>query len=211
MDETLNFNLSDLENKSLSDLQELASQLGATNGTPVTRKDELITRILTVQTDRNGLIHAKGILEILQDGWGFLRRSNFSPNAEDIYVSQTQIKRFGLKTGDEVAGQVRPPKDSEKYFGLLRVEGVNGVDPDVARNRVNFDDLTPIYPKEMPDAGNHTRRNDRAHHGLDFADWQRAARHDCGTAQSRQNNRNEDHCQLHCGQSPGVHSDCPAD
>ena len=148
MDETLNFNLSDLENKSLNDLQELASQLGATNGTPVTRKDELITRILTVQTDRNGLIHAKGILEILQDGWGFLRRSNFSPNAEDIYVSQTQIKRFGLKTGDEVAGQVRPPKDSEKYFGLLRVEGVNGVDPDVARNRVNFDDLTPIYPNE---------------------------------------------------------------
>ncbi len=142
-------NLSDLENKSLNDLHELARELGVSNGTgPNTRKDELIGRILQVQSDRNGVIFAKGILEILPDGWGFLRRSNFSPNAEDIYVSQTQIKRFVLKTGDEVTGQVRPPKESEKYYGLLRVEAVNGVDPDVARNRVNFDDLTPIYPLE---------------------------------------------------------------
>ena len=148
MEENISFNLSDLENKSLNDLQELARDLGVTNGANSTRKEELIGRILQVQTDRNGLIHAKGILEILPDGWGFLRRSNFSPNSEDIYVSQTQIKRFGLKTGDEVLGQVRPPKDSEKYFGLLRVEAVNGVDPEVARNRVNFDDLTPIYPNE---------------------------------------------------------------
>src|SRR5258707_5149525 len=143
MDEILSFNLSDLENKSLNDINEMANQLGVgSNGTSL-RKDELISRILTVQSDRNGLIYAKGILEILPDGWGFLRRSNFSPNSEDIYVSQTQIKRFALKTGDEVTGQVRPPKESEKYYGLLRVEAVNGVDPDVARNRVNFDDLTP--------------------------------------------------------------------
>jgi transcription termination factor Rho len=148
MEENLIFNLSDLENKSVSDLQELAREIGLGNGAIPTRKEELISRILLHQTERNGLIHAKGILEILPDGWGFLRRSNFSPNAEDIYVSQTQIKRFGLKTGDEVAGQVRPPKDSEKYYGLLRVEAVNGVDPEVARNRVNFDDLTPIYPNE---------------------------------------------------------------
>src|ERR1051326_1448468 len=148
MEENLSFNLSDLENKSLSDLQELAKELGVTNGAGAPRKDELITRILQQQADRNGLIIAKGILETLPDGWGFLRRSNFSPHAEDIYVSQTQIKRFGLKTGDEVTGQVRPPKESEKYFGLLRVEAVNGVDPDVARNRVNFDDLTPIYPNQ---------------------------------------------------------------
>lgn len=148
MEENTSFNLADLENKSLSDLQDVAKEIGlvATNGATPPRKEELISRILQQQADRNGLIHAKGILEILPDGWGFLRRSNFSPNAEDIYVSQTQIKRFGLKTGDEVSGQVRPPKDSEKYFGLLRVEAVNGVDPEVARNRVNFDDLTPIYP-----------------------------------------------------------------
>jgi len=148
MEDNSSFNLSDLENKSLADLQELAKELGVTNGTGASRKDELITRILQQQADRNGLIIAKGILETLPDGWGFLRRSNFSPHAEDIYVSQTQIKRFGLKTGDEVTGQVRPPKESEKYFGLLRVEAVNGVDPDVARNRVNFDDLTPIYPNQ---------------------------------------------------------------
>ncbi len=151
MEENPSFNLSDLENKSLNDLHDLAREFGVAvsgNGAGTLRKDELIARILQQQTERNGLIHAKGILEILPDGWGFLRRSNFSPNAEDIYVSQTQIKRFGLKTGDEVAGQVRPPKDSEKYFGLLRVEAVNGVDPEVARNRVNFDDLTPIYPNE---------------------------------------------------------------
>jgi len=104
------FNLSDLENKSLSDLQELAKELGLASVASSTRKDELISRVLQVQTDRNGLIIAKGILEILPDGWGFLRRSNFSPNAEDIYVSQTQIKRFGLKTGDEVTGQVRLPR-----------------------------------------------------------------------------------------------------
>ena len=150
MDESLSFNLSDLENKSLNDLHELARSLGANmNGASnSTRKEEIIGRILQAQSDRNGPIIAKGILEILPDGWGFLRRSNFSPNSEDIYIAQAQIKRFVLKTGDEVTGQVRPPKESEKYYGLLRVEAVNGVDPEVARNRINFDDLTPIYPLE---------------------------------------------------------------
>ncbi len=148
MEETT-FNLSELENRPLAELQELARDLsGSSQPVTTTRKDELIGRILNAQSDRNGPIMAKGILEILPDGWGFLRRSNFSPNAEDIYVAQAQIKRFGLRTGDDVSGQVRPPKDSEKYFGLLRVETVNGVDPEVARNRVNFDDLTPIYPNE---------------------------------------------------------------
>ena len=150
MDEILSFNLYDLENKSLVDLHELAKSLGANmNGAAnSTRKEEIIGRILVAQADRNGPIIAKGILEILPDGWGFLRRSNFSPHSEDIYIAQAQIKRFVLKTGDEVTGQVRPPKESEKYYGLLRVEAVNGVDPEVARNRVNFDDLTPIYPNE---------------------------------------------------------------
>lgn len=99
-------------------------------------------------SERAGVMTAQGVLEILPDGWGFLRRNNFSPNPEDIYVSQTQIKRFALKTGDLVAGQVRPPKDSEKFYGLLRVEQVNQLDPEVARNRTNFDDLTPIYPND---------------------------------------------------------------
>jgi transcription termination factor Rho len=89
-----------------------------------------------------------GVLEILQDGWGFLRHNNFDPNTQDIYVAQAQIKRFGLKTGDTVTGQVRPPKDTEKYYGLLRVESVNGMSPDQARSRPNYDELVPIYPDE---------------------------------------------------------------
>jgi transcription termination factor Rho len=96
--------------------------------------------------DRNATQPARGVLEILSEGWGFLRRSDFVPHPDDIYVSQTQIKRFGLRTGDHVAGQARPPKDSEKFFGLLRVEEVNGLDPEVARARTTFDDLVPIYP-----------------------------------------------------------------
>lgn len=141
--------LADLSNKSLDEIQELARDYGVSlNGDSLNRKEDLIRRILETQSEKNGQIVAQGVLEILSDGWGFLRRANFSPNAEDIYVSQTQIRRFALKTGDLIAGQVRPPKDSEKYFGLLRVEQVNGLDPEVARNRTNFDDLTPIYPNE---------------------------------------------------------------
>ncbi|MCC6728230.1 MAG: transcription termination factor Rho [Chthonomonadales bacterium] len=145
--EDRSLNLAELESKSLDDLHALARDHGYHGeGTP--RKEDLIRRIIDSQTERNGLLVAQGVLEILPEGWGFLRRNNFTPNAEDIYVSQTQIKRFALKTGDLVAGQVRPPKDSEKYFGLLRVEQVNALDPEVARNRVNFDDLTPIYPND---------------------------------------------------------------
>ena len=98
--------------------------------------------------DLDEQIVAAGVLEITSEGFGFLRHNNYAANGEDIYVSQTQIKRFGLKTGDTVSGQVRPPKDSEKYRSLLRVEQVNGVDPEVARNRPQFDELTPIYPNE---------------------------------------------------------------
>ena len=91
---------------------------------------------------------AQGVLEILPESWGFLRHGNFDQNGQDIYVAQAQIKRFNLRTGDTVYGQVRPPKDSEKYFGLLRVDRVNGVDPEIARHRANFDELVPIYPDE---------------------------------------------------------------
>jgi transcription termination factor Rho len=139
--------LAELNNKSFEDLQEMARDFGV-NGDSTSRREDLVRRILETQSEKSGLLLAQGVLEILPDGWGFLRRNNFSPNAEDIYVSQTQIRRFALKTGDLVKGQVRPPKDSEKYFGLLRVEQVNGLEPDEARNRTNFDDLTPIYPNE---------------------------------------------------------------
>jgi transcription termination factor Rho len=98
--------------------------------------------------DGEDQIMGQGVLEITSEGFGFLRHNNFAANGEDIYVSQTQIKRFGLKTGDTVSGQIRPPKEQEKYYGLLRVEQVNGVDPDTARSRPQFDELTPIYPNE---------------------------------------------------------------
>ncbi len=141
------FSSAELDNMTQDDLQDLARQHGMNGDQPV-KREEVVRKVLDTQAERTGVMSAQGVLEILPDGWGFLRRNNFSPNAEDIYVSQTQIKRFALKTGDLVAGQVRPPKDSEKFFGLLRVEQVNGLDPEVARNRVNFDDLTPIYPNE---------------------------------------------------------------
>ncbi|NLH98600.1 MAG: transcription termination factor Rho [Chthonomonadales bacterium] len=129
-----------------SDEQPSPSRLHV-SGIEGTRRDDPARRP-DAQGDRNAIQPAVGILEILPDQWGFLRRSNFAPSPDDIYVSQTQIKRFGLRTGDLVAGQARPPKDSEKYYGLLRVEQVNGMDPDVARSRVSFDDLIPIYPNE---------------------------------------------------------------
>jgi len=108
---------------------------------------ELTFRI-TRAADDPSVIIGQGVLEILPDGWGFLRHDNFQPASDDIYVSQSQIKRFGLKTGDWVSGQIRPPKENEKYYGLLRVESVNGLDPDLARQRRDFEELTPTYPRE---------------------------------------------------------------
>ena len=114
------------------------------------------------EADADGALTKSGVLEILPEGWGFLRQNNFDPGSQDIYVAQAQIKRFNLKTGDTVTGQVRPPKDTEKYYGLLRVESVNSASPDQARSRANFDDLVPIYPEERfileTDAKNLTAR-----------------------------------------------------
>lgn len=138
--------LSDLESKSFEELQEIAKELGIEDG--FSKRQDLVFKILATVTEQSGLIFGQGVLEILPDGWGFLRHGNFSPSSTDVYVSQSQIKRFGLKTGDTVSGEVRPPKDSEKYYSLLRVKVVNGLDPDLARSRKNFDDLTPIYPNE---------------------------------------------------------------
>lgn len=138
--------LSDLEKKTVDELQEIAKELEL--GDDHDGKRDLVFKILAAVTEKSGLIFDHGALEILPDGWGFLRHDNFSPSPTDVYVSQSQIKRFGLKTGDTVYGEVRPPKDSEKYYSLLRVKAVNGVDPDMARQRKHFDDLTPIYPDE---------------------------------------------------------------
>ena len=139
--------LSELEKKSVEELEEIAKSLGIEDG--YAKRQDLVVSILKAFTESSGLIFDQGVLEILPDGWGFLRHSNFAPAVSDVYVSQSQIKRFALKTGDTVSGQVRPPKDTEKYFSLLRVQAVNSVDPEVARARKNFDDLIPIYPNEQ--------------------------------------------------------------
>jgi transcription termination factor Rho len=113
------------------------------------KRTDLISKLLQSRTEMEGNIFGDGVLEIVDEGYGFLRGQRLLPGHDDIYVSQSQIRRFGLRTGDRISGQVRPPKDNEKFFSLLRVEAVNGVDPEVARRRPSFDTLTPIFPLEM--------------------------------------------------------------
>src|SRR5438309_697638 len=113
------------------------------------RKQDLVFRLLEAQTVQQGNIFSGGILDVVDDGYGFLRGPSCLPGPNDVYVSQTQIRRLGLRTGDMITGQVRPPKDSEKYHGLLRVEAVNGLDPEVAKRRPYFESLTPIFPTRM--------------------------------------------------------------
>jgi transcription termination factor Rho len=114
------------------------------------RKQELIFKILQAQAERDGLIYAEGVLEVLPDGFGFLRAPdyNYLPGPDDIYVSPSQIRRFDLRTGDTISGQVRPPKDSERYFALLKVEAINYETPEQAKDKILFDNLTPLYPQE---------------------------------------------------------------
>ena len=143
--------LADLETRSLDELQDMAKELEI-SGYSRLKKQDIAFRILQAQTEQQGNIFKKGILEIMEDGFGFMRLSGgFLPSQEDVYVSQSQIRRFGLRTGDEVVGQVRPPKESEKYFSLLRVEAVNNQDAETAKKRPHFSDLTPVFPKEMFD------------------------------------------------------------
>ena len=145
-------NLQELKGKKISDLNTIARDLNI-EGASSLRKQDLIFAILNAQTEQNGSIFGEGVLETLQDGFGFLRATdyNYLPGPDDIYVSPSQIRRFNLRTGDMVIGQVRSPKDSEKYYGLLRVDAVNGLNPEEAKNRPNFEDLTPIFPLERFD------------------------------------------------------------
>ena len=140
-------NLVELETKPLNELHDLARGLGLALPGNV-RKSELVFRVAQAQAEQQGNPIAQGVLDLVEDGYGFLRQERFLPGPHDIYVSQSQIRRFALRTGDHVTGAVRAPKDSEKYYGLLRVETVNGLSPDVARQRPHFDALTPIFPVE---------------------------------------------------------------
>jgi transcription termination factor Rho len=138
-----------LKERKIAELNKIAQEMNIA-GIAGLKKSEMIFRILEEQTAQEGLIFSKGVLEILPDGYGFLRSPNFSylPGPDDIYISPSQIKRFGLRTGDTVTGQIRPPKDNERFFALLRVEAVNMESPDKARERMLFDNLTPLYPEE---------------------------------------------------------------
>jgi len=146
---TIGMNLTELKEKTIPELNGIARELGI-QGVSGLRKQELIFKILQAQAERDGLIFAEGVLEVLPDGFGFLRAPgyNYLPGPDDIYVSPSQIRRFDLRTGDTISGQVRPPKDTERYFALLKVEAINFESPEAARDKILFDNLTPLYPQE---------------------------------------------------------------
>src|SRR6266850_1558287 len=145
----MSISLAELKEKNITDLAKIAKDLNIPGASGM-RKQELIFQILHAQTEKNGLIFSEGVLECLPDGFGFLRAPeyNYLPGPDDIYVSPSQIRKFDLRTGDTVSGQVRPPKDGERYFALIKVEAVNFEHPDEARNKIFFDNLTPLYPNE---------------------------------------------------------------
>jgi transcription termination factor Rho len=141
-------NVADLQRMSVLDLQELARNLEVPDYSSM-RKQELIFATIKSQTERSGMIFAQGVLEVLEEGFGFLRSPsyNYLPGPDDIYVSHSQIKRFGLRTGDTVSGQIRPPKNDEKYFALLRVEAINFEDPEITKSKIIFENLTALHPR----------------------------------------------------------------
>ena len=142
--------IAELGAKTRDDLMELAKELGV-SGYSAMKKQDLVVQVIKAQTEREGNIFAEGTLQTVEDGYGFLRGGSMLPTVNDVYISQSQVRRFALRTGDLVMGQVRPPKDSEKYYGLLRVEAVNGMDPEEAKQRPHFENLTAIFPDTLID------------------------------------------------------------
>src|SRR5258706_11985613 len=140
--------VTDLREMSVNELRAVGHDLELETGTQE-RKDDLVERILERQTERAGHAYASGILDIVDEGFGFMRRHGLLPSPDDVYVSSSQVRRFGLRIGDRVSGAVRAPREQEKYWGLLRVDSVNGVDIETARNRPIFNDLTPVHPDAL--------------------------------------------------------------
>src|SRR5437660_3513552 len=145
----MSISLAELKEKNITDLAKIAKELNIPGASGM-RKQELIFQILRAQTEKNGLIFSEGVLECLPDGFGFLRAPeyNYLPGPDDIYVSPSQIRKFDLRTGDTISGQIRPPKDGERYFALIKVDAINFEPPEEARNKIFFDNLTPLYPNE---------------------------------------------------------------
>src|SRR6202521_450475 len=144
----MSISLAELKEKNITDLAKIAKELNIPGASGM-RKQELIFQILRAQTEKNGLIFSEGVLECLPDGFGFLRAPeyNYLPGPDDVYVSPSQIRRFDLRTGDTVSGQLRPPKEGEGYFALIKVDAINFEPPEEARNKIFFDNLTPLYPQ----------------------------------------------------------------
>ena len=144
----MTMNIVELETKSRDELLDMAKGYGISGYTTL-KKQDLVLRLLQANAELQGNIFGGGVLETMDDGFGFLRQDNFKPGANDVYVSQSQIRRFGLRTGDMITGQVRLPKNGERYFSLLRVEAVNSIDPEQAKGRPHFTSLTPVYPDNL--------------------------------------------------------------
>ncbi|NNE97933.1 MAG: transcription termination factor Rho, partial [Pyrinomonadaceae bacterium] len=142
--------LAELKEKSISELTKIAKEMEV-EGASGMRKQELIFKVLAAQTEKSGLIFSQGVLETLPDGFGFLRAPeyNYLPGPDDIYVSPSQIRKFDLRTGDTISGQIRPPKEGERYFALIKVEAINFEAPEHSREKIFFDNLTPLYPDEQ--------------------------------------------------------------
>src|SRR6476619_2346747 len=141
--------IGELKDMSISKLANIAKELDIPGATGM-RKQEIIFKILQAQTEKSGLIFSEGVLETLPDGFGFLRAPdyNYLPGPDDIYVSPSQIRKFDLRTGDTISGQIRPPKEGERYFALIKVDAINFEPPEEARNKIFFDNLTPLYPQQ---------------------------------------------------------------
>jgi transcription termination factor Rho len=141
----MSISITELEAKTREELLEIAKELGISGFTALKKRD-LVLRLLQASAELQGNLFGGGVLEIMDEGYGFLRQDNLRPGASDVYVSQSQIRRFGLRTGDEITGQMRLPKNGEKYYSLLRIEAVNGIDPEQIKNRPHFNSLTPTFP-----------------------------------------------------------------
>ena len=179
---------------SIQKLTQIAKDLDVAGATGM-RKQELIFQILKAQTEQSGFIFSEGVLEVLPDGFGFLRAPdyNYLPGPDDIYVSPSQIRKFDLQTGDTVSGQIRPPKEGERYFALIKVEAVNFEAPEQARDKLFFENLTPLYPQERFKLETDARQPVGARHGPDDADRQGPARPDRRAAAHRQDDAAAEH------------------
>ncbi|GAF77271.1 unnamed protein product, partial [marine sediment metagenome] len=140
--------LTELKEKKISDLCKIAKEYDINNFSRI-KKMDLIFKILQAETEKKGYMFSEGILEIMSEGFGFLRTSGYLPGGNDIYISPSQIRRFNLSIGDLVSGQVRPPKEGERYYALLKIEAVNHEDPELSKERIDFENLTPLFPDEM--------------------------------------------------------------